>query len=475
MRRAMIGLLALALMVCLGFGFLHNGVSDLADQVTVTQQILYGDPSAANGVQLLVRNQYADHLLWETGMTLGEENSLKTEFTFDNDTVDRFYSVSYTGVSLNELQSIFSFMDYDLPEATQVRYADAIAYFKEAEASVPEGEVKSFTVDLAEYLDYYPLFGQIDLPGVTYVVSEFDSWHEEYLEIGQKISDFFRIPMDMPHVVEWTVDKTSPGSSYGAIFSDKDFYFYARGTVTENACYFTFNGIRADGSLVDTSLIPGGYGIYCLPYGEKGVDIDGLSMVYALDQSEEYEGLFLSGDGKRLLLFTWQGDDLTVTVIDIATMTQVQKEVLWSRSENKSYHLVTYAGYFLIEERSGFNSDHYRVMVWEEQRDGTFAQTIDAPFDWALFPEGREVNPFDQYDNAVTYTDGKLAVVWHQTVRDALGYRSKESCDVYVAVFENDAMCYAGSYQWNLTMINEQDYYATGIEPLYHGSLEISW
>lgn len=56
--------------------------------------------------------------------------------------------------------------------------------------------------------------------------------------------------------------------------------------------------------MVDTSLIPGGYGIYRLPYDrEKEIFLsEKLEMVYALDPEKQYTDIYASPDGAKLFL-----------------------------------------------------------------------------------------------------------------------------------------------------------------------------
>ena len=103
-------------------------------------------------------------------------------------------------------------------------------------------------------------------------------------------------------------------------------------TYSDDTCYFSINNRRNGGEFIDTSLIPGGYGIYAFSYGSEakkknktGIDADSLKMVYPLDEEAEVVQLSMNNDKTKLLLFTNDGEELLFTVIDVATMTAVQK------------------------------------------------------------------------------------------------------------------------------------------------------
>ena len=85
MRKAMIVFFAAIILVSACFMSLHCVFLGVSDDVTVTRQTLYGDSSVADGVNILVRNQYQQNLMWETSLTLGSNPVPETEFTFSNE------------------------------------------------------------------------------------------------------------------------------------------------------------------------------------------------------------------------------------------------------------------------------------------------------------------------------------------------------------------------------------------------------
>lgn len=472
MRKATIVFLAVIILLSACFVTAHIVLLDSADDVTLTRHTLFGDPSYADGAEILLRNHYDQNLLWETSLTFGVDEAPNTKFTFSNDYIQLPSRISYKGVTFNSFSDVFAFFDDHLPETTREKYAELIQLFTESESEVSKGEYKTFTVDLADYLDYYPIEGQIILPGITIHFSEFNSATEQYAQITQKFQEFFKIPVDTSFVVQYDIDKRYEGSSYGAKM-DSNYFINAEGAVTEDACYFTINSVKEDGTIVDTSLIPGGYGIYCLPYqADLGVDPDKLEMVYALDPAERFDSLSLSSDGKRLRLHTWKENDLMLTVIDIATMTQVQKVRIVTNSNKSYYNVVSYDDFVLITEDRLHSDSLDRIMVWEELEDGTYRQAISAPINAGVFPDGSYSAFYNEYNSAMDYADGKLAVLIHKL--DAQGY-SKRNCDFYIAVYDSTSMVYAASVELNLTGINNPDPYGERIEPMFSDSLEVSW
>ena len=76
---------------------------------------------------------------------------------------------------------------------------------------------------------------------------------------------------------------------------------------------------------MDLSLIPGGYGIYKLPYDrERDVFLSGeLEMVYALDPALHYVDMHLSPDGQKLLL---EREERSVMAADSEAFAQLVPE-----------------------------------------------------------------------------------------------------------------------------------------------------
>lgn len=474
MRKALIVFLAVILLVSVCYGSLNARFLAVGDDVTVTRQTLYGDPAAADGVHILVRNQYNQRLLWETSLTLGNGAVPETDFTFSNEPINFYRETEYNGISFNIMShSVFFFQGNRISGHATQKYAALTEAILEQEKSVGEGETKSFTIDYAQYLDYYPLDGQVVLPELTVAFSEMESWSETSDQIAKAINEYFRIPLDGLYTVEYTYDRTGNSRSHGASVN-VDYYMNARGVATDHACYFTFNTLKEDGSVVDTSLIPGGYGIYRIPYDKNGLKLDAIEMVYPLDPASSYERMELSADGKRLHLHTLQGDDLMLTVIDLATMTRLQEVKLGTQSEEWRYDVIEYDDFMLIVENRTNSDSLDRVTVWEVKSDGTWCYAWTAEMNREVFPEGSNLDLFNFYYNAVDYQDGKLVILKNRMVKQEFSWY-KDYCDIYVTVYDATGMVYAGSCGWNLTQVNRLEPYGTKVNPTSQQALEVSW
>ena len=472
MRKALAAFLVCLVILGTCFVCLHGVFLGVSNDVTVKRETLYGDPSIAEGVDILVRNHFGHKLLWETKLTLAEGAQPETDFTFSNQSIRIKTEPQYTGVTIQTSGDVFQFLS-SIPEYAKTKYsALAEALTKEVDA-VPKGTSKTFTFNFAAYLEYYPLEGQIDLPGYQTVFSEIQPWMQDSEEIARRFNDFFKIPVYGEFSAEFEINKTSSSSTYGAK-PYIDYYPSFTGVATENVCYFTFDPVTEKGGVVDTGHIPGGYGIYSLPYEGNQLDFDRLKMVFALDPTQRYEGMSLSGDGKRIRLLTWQGENLMLTVIDIASLKQVQSVKLLTANEEVYLDVIPYDDFILIMENR-YHSDQDVVIVWEELSDGSFRCAIKADVGYEVFPEGGKLYLFSWYENAVDYKDGKLVVIKNRLIRDEQFYRNSNYCDIYVVVYDASGMRYAGTCAWNLTDVNALHYNNVRVDPETEAPLGVHW
>ncbi|MBR5712917.1 MAG: hypothetical protein IKX54_04905 [Lachnospiraceae bacterium] len=217
------------------------------------------------------------------------------------------------------------------------------------------------TIRLSDYIDYYPLIDEIcvdDLKVFDYRITAdskywetFDAkWNAAIMEavwlnkdidydnmseednqevrrrmtaVSERLNGFFRIPV----LPDETLEISSNGLTTSAYEEQKyeRTISYAQGTdyydprtmtvCTDDAFLFTFTTHTNDGAVVDTSLIPGGYGVYTLPYAKyegetytPGVDLDELRLFYPLDPNSEIDDFTISPDRTKLfVVYTLDG------------------------------------------------------------------------------------------------------------------------------------------------------------------------
>lgn len=128
--------------------------------------------------------------------------------------------------------------------------------------------------------------------------------------------------------MEISIRKSASGNSVGAGGSTLGPDSYSASTqsvLTADACYFTLNALTAQGKVIDVSQIEGGFGLYRLPCGSQPFNIDALEMVYPLNPTASVWHMAVNAAETQLLLFTDEGGQAWLTVIDLASMTEVQR------------------------------------------------------------------------------------------------------------------------------------------------------
>ena len=117
--------------------------------------------------------------------------------------------------------------------------------------------------------------------------------------------------------------------------------YYGYNVGNEEALFFTFDAKAKDGSYVDTSMLPGGYGIYKIPtYHEvrNGINFqlyeyDKLQMFCPIKQDWSILKLGITLNGKALLLVYAADGECHARIMDSATAETLADFILGSEAE----------------------------------------------------------------------------------------------------------------------------------------------
>lgn len=479
MRKALV--LFLALLVLVGGGFIaaHAAVNSQKEQVTWQEQTIYGDKSVVEGLTVTTQNSYDNSLLWNTTGVLGQTLDPKTDFYFSNQNHSSPYPVSYQGVNISVGYGLYALEDAVwMNEYTREQMAGMLDFYKNCVEATPEGTERTFTLDVTEYLDYYPLEGWFDLPGYGSA-----NWCETnqndpaLMEAARTMNEYFKIPILGTYQVELTIDKIYDGVSSSSGMP-MDYSPDFSGVVAGNTCFFTFSAVASEGVYADCSQIPGGYGIYSFTYsqdenGQSTVDLDSLSTVYPLDPSEMYLGMSLSADERRLLLQTRDADQFYLTVIDIATMTCLQKIELIDEPE-QAYTGLRIEDDFIAIFCSDYQANHPNtITLFAAQTDGTYRHAFTVKQGNESF-DLWEVLEYRGYDMCqLAYNGEYLVVAQNAAIMEEDRYRA-DTCDFYIVAYGPEGMAYAGQYHVSLTDVNNSNL-AFPCDPFGNYPLRIFW
>lgn len=308
MRKLLALAAALSVLSVVGLGVLHVQINAFRDQISVTETTLYGDPKAAQGLTAVLKSNLAGHLHWDTTQTFGESPVTRTRFHFTNTRAPGREKEDHYGLRTEYIGGFLQNLDLD----TRPEGGMELAVW-ELLQQVQPGQEQEISFRLADYTDFYPLDMTLDLPG-QYMTFEHDNIPQER-EFRRAMEAYWKIPV-LPE--EWwtmSVGKDQGGGLSFVGWSSEEGDFYSMNifnAVAQDACYFLVDNRSEAGTIMDFSQVPGGYGVHILPfrmepaqYGEAAMPkLEGMSMVYPMEESSQCLWMELDPEGARLLLLT---------------------------------------------------------------------------------------------------------------------------------------------------------------------------
>lgn len=205
---------------------------------------------------------------------------------------------------------------------------------------------------------------------------------EEAAEALKTCSDFLRIPV-LPDD-SWELVYNLNSSQWTRV-GDSHYCPQFYKVWTDDMFYFTLDVRAEDGSIVDTSQIPGGFGIYRLPIytSEKsGVSsgvfgVDEMELFYPLDPDQPVIRLGLSGNGECLYLIYRADGVIRAKIIDAETAETLVDEALGNADafDKTGSSFVTFNGedYYVTEVvRNDREAENSEIFVLGKKPDGTW-------------------------------------------------------------------------------------------------------
>lgn len=475
MRKVTIIMFIIMILTLGGTCFAAVNIYESRDEVTLTEMTAWGNKDFIQDLTMQMNIMYKDRLRWKTMVPIGNPEKALTRYTA---TLTPVYADLDRDTGLNMESSINTSMVQEhilqgnLNGITKAyaKLADTIGANEEAEKEIY----------LKDYIDYYQYTVELDIPGTRFyewgTMSQNVTAKEQEKYTIEILNEFFKIPVleDERHSI--TIGKNEHGEIYhtGSGTGESDYFnMWIFNAIAENDLYFTFDTHSRDGVVVDTSLIPEGYGIYGLPFDSSlegseenadriSADVDRLKMVYALDPQIEVMHLQLNGKKDKLLLHTEENGKYVVTVIDVSTMKTLQKiEIMeW----DKDY------GYQVYEDDDFIVSNIHKVQEEGKIEAVVLAENEKGEYEIAFISEIQNKNiPTFNTSNMYLAFDGKRLAMSGFLEDEKQGYR--ETCNIFVAACDASGMKYYGEYRNSLeTGYDAERYYyhcqQDGLEPI---------
>lgn len=458
-----------------------------ADRVQVTEQVFLGDSSMVEGVTITSHSHYDGELFWDTEYTAGTKPQAETEqfFYLQKKAVrnDGMPSASWYGEGGYQVFSLNNKLSggFDISssgsltvEGWDVGCEELVEAYEVLAAETGPGEKKTREIVLKDYMEYVPIGVTLNLLWQVATNQAAETLEEAY-------NEYFKIPVPDAAGYRISVTKNAEGKITGmsGMSMDQEMFFLSTAcTASDTDLYFTFYNSSADGSRINTSLIPGDFGVYRQPYsvvdGELVADPSELSMVYSLEgEVYPYGSVFLdvTEDGELLIL----SDREEVTVlqtVDLENMELLQRTELKRPEESpKIYSVVRMKeDFFVLWYGNGY------ISLVDKTAEQGYAQRL-------LFAV-KEDDPLF-YHNYVNENDmdwnGEQLVYACYSKRE---YSGVNDGNLELAVYDNSGLIFHGKY--NNSLQTEQEYTNRGIrgeknnwhqscEPRKDISLTVEW
>jgi len=421
------------------------------DDVVYTQRTVSGDPAAADGLTLQHKVTYKEYLHWDNTLTFADgEHVSETKFTYTSDREYESRPYEYSGVMIWKNANA----DFD-PSVPIEKLTGFSKITRELYDETAVGEIGYRTVRLSDAYEYYPFDVQVDLANNYFSGYDYLYWQDDrvddayytgWMHIYEGFNDFFRIPILTDEEYGISIDKRRDGgygSSFGmteASVNQDQYYMETYSVAAETGAWFIFNTHTNQGNVVDTSLIPGGYGIYYLPaehtefYHFDGILVDEMRCMYSMDPVVEVQSLHMNADDTKLIVsYLDEEKTLWVDVVDAETGTKLQRLELYSYEDDYDPWID-----FIPEQNCivYLIGDEQVILLVEEGDE--FTIEINVPMNK---PENVYYSP---YETRIGWDGKRLAMVgtYGDSYRDV---------DVAVAIYTADGLQYAGVYTCTLT------------------------
>ena len=366
----------------------HGLLLGTANRVDFRETVYAGDRSAAEGVILTARQSAGRQLYWDSALPLAAPELARTSFTARSLKKPEEHRYVPSGLRMYFPLGGGSYQFGGGVDAAALRggFSEYPAAAVEAILAAAErtgaGETHRETLRIRDYMDDMPLLVDLDLGEWTAVC-----WQDMFYSAGdiqdaltQRFNEYFRFPVPEDATLAVEVTKNSHGMVTGLrTESDPDRNALdADSVVTDGKCWFTVQSI--DGAALDFSGVPGGRGLYCLPFtpregGKNAVDVDfdAMHIVYPLREDEYPVALYGDENGALLLALRTESGVELVT-LDCASETVLQRTELFSGEVHESGGWV-----FCTRGNWLYAACDTRVRCYERGADGVYTPLLDAP------------------------------------------------------------------------------------------------
>lgn len=402
------------------FGYTVVEALDAQDAVSFTVEQQIGDPTAAQGMELNLSTSLDGDMVWDTTLPLSDPLRCRTDFRYDPGNINWHteYSLPPTLEVPGTNMSLYIWADELSSSPAALAYQTVI---QDVASRAPAGEgTHSETVNLKQYLDYYPVFlCNVPLP------EPYDSSWEDW-----DLTQALHIPVGEADVVQIDVEKTQDGTIRSvSIFAPQGPSFINESVLCNGRYYIRFTPTDTEGA-----LIPGASpaGLYSVP-ASAGSELaaENVTLCY---QSQGLPSSLTAVDGGTHLLLVEELEQGQGKAVLLDSLTYQTVQEIPMQLPDTSYYLLVRDHYLALITTAAqdYPAPLNRATVWARNQFGLFEQVIDCD----LTP-----TQFDITESPVTYYDQNRLVLASYQNTSATEYIQTPS--VYVVVCTPEGIDYA--------------------------------
>lgn len=337
MRKYIVLTALLAVISVAGLFFAYSQINPQKDDVTVTETVLAGDRTKAEGIELAVEVQSGRRNMYWTTVSRILEKGLETQTYFSHqkgeqtlymtnknymrkldDSIKLEHDITYGGSGVGEGGSInleSTAKDYRIPYAMALDAANA----------TPAGKSKTSILYLKDYNENFPL------------VFSYNRSHRIFSSDASLVDySYFKMPApdNMFYAVEIEKGPKDEIRYLGSapVDDDNNYTVDSDGVIVGETLYMAISSVSAGPHYPDkivADIAPEQRGIHAIPLKENGemrnIDLEHAKTVFRLDDHERVIRMVYREEEKAFHLYTEDDGKLWFSVVDKGTMTRKQK------------------------------------------------------------------------------------------------------------------------------------------------------
>lgn len=350
------------------------------DRIQYEEHVILGDKAVAEGITVTLGSKMNSQHFWDTTYVIGAQPEVESSYRYYG---ERHYerATGYYGNGVN----FGSFPNFGSSGGSIDSIGESTGFgaaYRALEEETKAGETRHRTVPISEYFTYYPIWLEIETYSFDYTYSD-AFWggateripKEERNAVSRAFAEFFKVPIMEGEVYTITVTKDAKGTVselHGEPGGDgtDSFHWWMETVWDDEYIYFTFRPYSGGGKEMNTDLIPGGFGIYRLPYslGEDGiyhVRAEELTTIIPLEKEvmkrEAYLELNAEGD---IVMATEDENFVFFTVYD-RTSWEAKQSLKIERSSAEDLRIAHFADDFVV---CTLGAEQLIVLDWNAER-----------------------------------------------------------------------------------------------------------